>query len=371
MEPGQFGFRGWHGPPRFAPYTLPTNHRLNYMSMPSRCSPQSTLQYHTLPSSVEYSPHTSQNPSVDWGRASYVGHVGQAGPYSPYPDDEESSHYTAQPPSFILPNTDPMSTNNTYYIHGHAVRPHPTSLWPESQHYVSQPSSHLTGSAYAMASEGPHAFHTGTAGHLPSDRILPQPFAARSYMPTPASSIDIPVPATGQRNHSYWHGEVNTSVQQLPTPVEANGGQEQAFSRESLPYRAQDVTYGQTDASEGIPATGMSARSYLAINEPQPSGSAASTDNIPQQSALAMLTPESQKSGADGSAITYGYRNSTSGRSSQLRSASGHLPTGPLYCRTTMLPRREHGSDECSPDCSSCQTTESTRTSFSHTGSGC
>ena len=339
--------------------------------MPSRCSPQSTLQYHTLPSSVDYNPYHTQNACVDWGRPSYVGqvgHVGQVGSYSPYPDDGESSPYTTQPPSFILPNTDPMSTNNTYYVHAHGVRPHPTSLWPEPQQYVTQPTPQLPNTTYTMISEPTQSF--GIASNLPSDRILPQPFTARSSMPTLTSSIDIPISAVGRHSRGYWHGEKNTSVQQLPTPVEPNGSQEQALERGNMSYRVQEVSYGQTNSSESLPSMATSSGNYHLLNEPQPSAStAASEDATSHESALSLIPPESRKSGIESATTTYGYR------SSQLRSACDQLTPGPLYCRTTMIPRRELGSDECSPDCSSCQTTESTRTSFtsslSNAGSGC
>ncbi|ETI19913.1 hypothetical protein G647_08928 [Cladophialophora carrionii CBS 160.54] len=340
------------------------------MSMPSRCSPPSTLQYHSLPSSVEYSPYTHQATSVDW-RPPFVGHIN---PYSPYPDDEESSPLVTQPPSYMLPNTDPMATTSTFYMHGHGVRPHPSSLWPEPQPYVSQPISLLTGIPYTMPHESSQSFQTiGTAGSLPSDRILPQPITARSYIPTPASSIDIPVSTPGQRTHNLWHNDTGTPVPQLPTPAEVNSRQEQNTGRESIPYRLQDMTYGQTNLNEGLSGTPASTGNYLAINEARPSTTTTPReDATSQQSSLCLAVPGSQRPNAETSDVAYNY-SSLGSHISQLGGASGELRPGALYCQTTMLTRREAGSDDCSPDCTSCQT-ESTRTSFTSmtsTSSGC
>lgn len=340
------------------------------MAVPSRCAPQSTLQYHHLPSSVEYSPYPHQSTSVDW-RPPYAGH---AGPYSPYPDDDESSPLLSQPPSYMLPNTDPMSANNTYYMHGVGVRPQPSSLWSEPQQYISQTTTQPTGLPYTMPHDTSQSFQTmGPIGALASDRILPQPITARSYMPAPASSIDIHMPTPSQRTHSYWHSDTGTSVHQLPTPVEASPSQEHGSERASLPYRIQDMRYGQVNLGEGLSGTTASSSSYLAMTDPQPSTAVSSLGGSSSQSILGLITSENQKHNTEGTAATYSYPSSLSGRTPPVRSASNHLRPGPLYCQTTTLPRRDLGSDDYSPECTSCQT-ESTRTSFTSimsTSAGC
>jgi hypothetical protein len=61
------------------------------------------------------------------------------------------------------------------------------------------------------------------------------------------------------------------------------------------------------------------------------------------------------------------------GRSSQMRSTSGQLSNGSLYCRTQpMVTRREPVPEECSPDCSGCPTDSSRGSvvSISNTSSG-
>ncbi|OAL26661.1 hypothetical protein AYO20_10002 [Fonsecaea nubica] len=368
VDPSQYGFRGWHGPPRYSPYSLPTHHRLNYVSMPSRCSPQSSLQYHAVPNGIDYGGYTNQSSNVDWGRAQYVG------PYSPYPDDEESSPYTTQPPPYILPNTDPMSTNNAYYVHGHGVRPHPGALWPETQQYVPQPNSQASGTSYTMPNEAPQSFQTmGAGGNLPSDRILPQPINARSYIPTPASSVDLPVSAASQRSQTYWNGDGVTSVQQVSTPVEPSGGQEQHNSRENIPYRVQDMTYGQMSLGDVLSATSVASGEQLAVNEAQPAvvTSAPTDDTLSQHSPLGAVSHQTLKSTVADHAVAYGYKGSVDGHNSQpMRAANQSFP-GSFYGRA-LVSQQEPGAHDCSPDFSGCRTAESTRTtaiSLSNTSS--
>ncbi|OAL29042.1 hypothetical protein AYO22_02478 [Fonsecaea multimorphosa] len=325
----------------------------------SRCSPPSSLQYHHFPTGIDYGGYTNQSTSVDWGRTQYVG------PYSPYPDDEETSPYTTQPPPYILPNTDPMSTNNAYYIHGHGVRPHPGSLWPETQQYVPQPNSQASGASYSMPNETSQSYHTiGAGGNLPSDRILPQPINARSYIPTPASSVDLPISAVSQRSQGYWNGDTASSVQQISTQVESNGAQEQHNARENVSYRVQDMAYGQMSLGEVLSASSVVSGEQLVVNEAQ---SAATTtgpteDSLSQHSSLGAVSHQSLKSTIEDHAATYGYKGSVNGHNSQPIRASSQSFTGSFYGRA-IVPQQEPGSDDCSPDCSGCQTTESTRTS--------
>ncbi|KIW88102.1 uncharacterized protein Z519_11212 [Cladophialophora bantiana CBS 173.52] len=357
VDPSQYSLRGWHGPPRYSPYSLPTHHRLNYLSVPSRCSQQNTLQYHPVPNGIDYGGYTNPSPSVDWGRAQYVA------AYSPYPDDEETSPYTSQPPPYILPNTDPMSSNNTYYAHSLGVRPNPTSLWPEAQQFVPQSNSQVTTSSYTMPIEAPHSFQTiGIVGNLPSDRILPHPINAR-YASTPGSSVDLPITAVNQRSQGYWHEDSDTPVQQIPSQVESNGGQEQHSTRDNISYRVPDMTYGQMSLGEVLSATSVASGDPLAVNESQaPATTAPTEDTLSQHSTLGAVSHQSLKSTMEDHAVTYGYKSSVNGHSSQPTRTSSQPFTGPFYGRV-MVPQREPGSDDCSPDCSSCQTTESTQTS--------
>ncbi|KIW70296.1 hypothetical protein PV04_02581 [Phialophora macrospora] len=183
----------------------------------------------------------------------------------------------------------------------------------------------------------------------------------------------MPVSTPGQRTHNLWHSDTTTPIHQLPTPVDLNSRQDRSTGREGISYRLQEMTYDQTSLSEGLSVTPASSSNYLAINEAQPSNmTGPAEDATSRQSNLSLITPESQKSNAETNDITYNY-NSMSSHISQLRGPSGELRPGALYCQTTMLPRREAGSDDCSPDCASCQT-ESTRTSFTSmtsTSTGC
>lgn len=371
IDPAQFGgYRGWHGPARYSPYHVPTHHRLNYVSMASRCSPQATVQYPTLPSSIDYGGYATQSSSVDWARAPYVGS------YSPYPDDEETSPYTSQPPPYILPNTDPMSTNNGYYVHGHGVRPHPGALWPDSQHCIPQPSSHLSPPAYTVGTEAPQLIQAnGSAGNLPSDRILPTPVNARNFMHLPINAMEsVPVLTPNQRNPSCWSSDNSTSTEQIQTGVGATGSQEEHSEGANTSYRIQGMTYGQLSLGEGLSTTSLPSSLPLPGNETQTAPTTTTTEELPsQRSSVCTVSRESLKAAPGSPSMRYGYKGPLSGRNSQVRSASGQLSNGTLYCQSqTMVPRRESPSDDCSPDCSSCQT-ESTRisvTSISNASSG-
>ena len=334
LEFGHLGLQGSYTPRRYSPYSYPPHHRMNYISVASRCAPQNQLQYQPLPSSVDYGAYNNPATSVDW-RPPYSG---QAGSYSPYPDDEESSPYTAQPPSYMLPNTDPMSANSSYYNYGHGARSHPSAHWSEPQSFISQPASQLTGVSYALPHEPPHPVHSfGSVGNLPSNRTLPEPITARSYFPAPASSNDVPMATLGRRSH-YWHDNTGSSVHQLPTPIEATLSQEYSRGRGGLPYRVQDMNYSQTSLSQGLPSAPSGA--YPTSNERPHSATAVPTEDVPsQQSLLSLMNPEAQKGNAETSGLSYDYAPSGTCNTSQLRSASGQLRPGPLYCQTTMLPQ--------------------------------
>ena len=334
---------------------------MNYSTLGSRCAPQSSLQYHPLPSSVEYGPYNNATTTMDW-RPTYAG---QVGPYSPYPDDEETSPYTTQPPSYMLPNTDPMSASSGYYVHGHGVRSQPSVLWPESQSYGSQPTSQLSGIPYSLAHEASQSFPgLGTGINLPSDRILPQPITARNYIPTPASSIDIPISTPGRRSHGFWHGEASTLLNPPQTPVELIPNQEHTIGRESVSYGVSDMAYSQANLNVGASAAEVSSGSYLTSIEPQHLPTSARVEDNPSEPSVSnLITPEGPKLNTESSGMTYNYTTPVNNRTLQVRSVPGPPRPGPLYCQTTMLPQREPSSVDCSPDCTSCQT-ESTGTSF-------
>ncbi|KAK5302331.1 hypothetical protein LTR14_000580, partial [Exophiala xenobiotica] len=372
MDAGSFGFRGWHSPHRYSPYSLPSNHRLNYVPLSSRYNPQNSVQYPAVHPGIDYAGYATPSPSVDWARTSYVGS------YSPYPDDEETSPYSAHPPPYILPNTDPMSTANGYYVHAQNVRPHPGALWTEQQHCISQQGSHLPTSAYSIVAEPPQSYHaTGVAGNLPSDRILPTPVTARSISSTQPSSLDcIPNSVSTPRSSAYWPSDSATSAQHVPAQVDSNAGQEQSDERRCAAYSIQDMTYNHLTMGDGLPTTSVPAGLRLNVDEAHASPATVHTgggNTQAQHCDSRKSSHESPQANQDNTSIAYGYTGLMTGRSSQMRSTSGQLSKGSSYCRTQpMVTRREPVPEECSPDCSGCPTDSSRGSvvSISNTSSG-
>ncbi|EXJ87541.1 hypothetical protein A1O3_04501 [Capronia epimyces CBS 606.96] len=362
IETAAFSLRGWQGPSRYSPYSLPTHHRLNYVSVPSRYSPPNSLQYPTVPASVDYGGYANPSPNVDWTRTPY------GASYSPYPDDEEPSPYPSQvqPPPYILPHTDPMSTTNAYYMHAQGVRPQHSVLWPEPQHCMPQAGSQLNNPAYAAATQGPQPVQAlGIPGHSPSDRILPTPVSARSIVSSSVNPMDsTPDTSSSHRSSTYWTGENNTSTHQPTVQVDTGGARESSTERTNRSYRLQDMPYAHMGLNESLASTSLPQGLPVVVNEAQPSTTAGTPEeshapnlnsrNVSHDNLTA--TPENTSAG-------YSYTDPMAGRSSRLRSTAGRLSNGSLYCRTqNMVARREPAPDDCSPDCSSCQT-DSTRTS--------
>ncbi|KIX07692.1 uncharacterized protein Z518_02346 [Rhinocladiella mackenziei CBS 650.93] len=361
METGPFGFRSWQGPPRYSPYSLPSNHRLNYISLSSRCNPQASLQYPSASPNLDFGEYANPNPNIDWARTPYVGS------YSPYPDDEVTRPYSAQPPPYILPNTDPMSVGNGYYVHTQGVRPHLEMLWADPQHCMPQPTSQLPNSTFTVTSEAPQSFHTiGLSGNLPSDRILPTPITGRSFIPPPIISMDsIPLSTSNHRYHTYWTSETATSDQQVSAPVDPSASPDQSKETRDTSYTLQDMPYGQMSSGESLSTTAVSSGLPLTINETQPSPNRTITspEEVQPQAQqtgpglrLRTVSQESLKSTPESTPMTYGYKGSVSGRISRLRNATGRLSSGSLYGRTQMAPRRNPTSDDYSHECSSYQT---------------
>ncbi|KAI1620967.1 hypothetical protein EDD37DRAFT_140042 [Exophiala viscosa] len=365
-----------HTPPRYSPYSLPPNHRLNYVTLSSRYNPQSSLQYPTVPSNMDYGPYAHPAPGVDWTRAPYVGS------YSPYPDDEDTSPYSSHPPPYILPNTDPMTTANGYYVHAQNVRPHPGTLWPEPQQCMSQQTSHLPSSAYSVTTETPQPLYNGgLSGTLPSDRILPTPVSARSMAVPQTNSTDtLPVSSPTQRNSTYW-----SSAHHIPGQVDmATDSQQSHDNRRNTSYGMQDMaSYNHIGMGEVLPSTSLLSALPLSASHDQTLTSRTATDDSQHQhqhqhsKARAVVShDQSPTSTQESTSIAYSYTGSLSGRGTQQQqrsASSSHFSDGALYGRTQpLVARRDTAADDCSPDCSGGCPTDSARasvTSISNTSS--
>ncbi|EHY57280.1 hypothetical protein ABEF95_008339 [Exophiala dermatitidis] len=386
VETSAFGFRGWQGPSsRYSPYSLPAHHRLNYVPMASRYSPPGALQYPAVPTSVDYGSYANPSTNVDWARTPYVPS------YPPYPDEEEASSFPSQvqPPPYILPNTDPMSSTNAYYMHAQGVRPHHASVWTEPQQCMPQANPQLTSPAYAATPHAAPPLQTmGMIGNPPSDRILPTPISARNVL---SASINHPgentsTSGSGLHASTYWTGETgtNTSHHQSSASLDSTGAAQHPSSSErsnsASSYRMHDMsTYSHMGIADSLATASIAHGLSVPVNDLQcstastgtPEASQGGSSNSstrtashehPSLKTRAAATPESL------SGSTYDYTDTMAGRSnnnSHLRSAassgahpSNSSPVSSLYCRTQQnLVTRARGpaADDCSPDCSSYQ----------------
>ncbi|KIW19155.1 hypothetical protein PV08_03448 [Exophiala spinifera] len=349
---GTFGPRGWHSPLRYSPYSVPSTHRHSYVPSSSRYTSQNSVTYPTVHSNIDFAPYGATTPTADWTKAPYVG------TYSPYPDDEETSPYTSYPPPYILPNTDPMSSASSYYVHTQNVRPHPGTLWSEQQSCLSQQNSSLSNPTFTVIPETQQSYAaTAGFGNLPSDRILPTPFSARGTSSTHASSLDsVPNSASTQRSSMYWSPDSVASTQHIPSQVDSDADQEQLDDRRNASYSLNDMSYSHValgdSLSTGILPVGLS----LPADAPHTPPTVTSAEGLQAHQSLVQRSRESPKSHLDNTPATYGYTALMTGRSSQMRSTSTQLSNGSVYCHShPLLTRREALLDGCNPaDSSGC-----------------
>jgi len=317
------------------------------------------MQYPTAPTCMDFGAYTTPSPNVEWARGTF------AGPYPSYTEDE-TSPYSSQPPPYILPNTDPMSASAGYYIHTQGVRPSPSSLWPDQQHCIPQQSSQLSNPAYTGPTDASQPFQTiGICSGPPPERILPTPIIARNYFSTQIPAIDnIAVPTHGQRNAVGWNTDTTTPAQQNPTQMDGSDAREQASERRNTGYRIQELPYDHMSLNESLAANSVPTLLPLVVSEVHSSPQEVTPEETQQQCpGMGMASGESLKPNPESISVVYGYTGSVGGRISQLRSASGQLSNGALYCRTqNLVSRTERAPEDCSPDCSNCPT-DSTRTS--------
>lgn len=368
METAPLNIRAWQSSYRYSPYTN-THQRMSYMPMTPRYNPPSAMQCPTVPSSVEYGSYGGTAQNIDWTRGSYVAQ------YPTYGEEEMTSPYSSLPPPYILPHTDPMNTRNGYYVNPNGVRPQPGAIWPDHQQTLISQSSNLS-TTYAQSTEAPQPFPSiGIATNLPSGKILPDPIRAPNYMAAAQPTIDsLTIPNQDQRTPACWNNGVSSSSAHVTSQVENDSGRIQSSEQRTTAYRLQELAYGHLTLNEALSNTPLSSGLTAGIVEPQPTASGSSTqDQHSQLSSQRSISQESLRSTPEVPSVSYGYTSTMAGRTSQLRSTSGRISSGLLYCRPqTVVSRRESGSEDCSPDCSSCPTdsTRSSVTSMSNVSSG-
>lgn len=369
METAPLALRAWQQPShRYSPY--PHLQRMTYVPMTPRYNPPTAMQCPTVPSNAEYGSYAGSAQSIDWTRASYVAQ------YPTYGEEEETSPYLSQPPPYILPHTDPMTTRNGYYVNPNGVRPQPGAIWSDQQQTLIQQNTNMSTTTYAQSTETPQPFQSiGVATNLPSDRTLPDPIRAPNYLAAAPSTMDnLTVTNQIQRNTACWGNGTSTSTTNAGSQVEIGPSRVQTSEQRNAPYRLQELAYGHLALNEALSHTPIPEALSTGIVEPQPSGPAStSEDRNSQPPSQRTVSQDSLRSAPEGPSVSYGYTSAMSGRPSQLRGTSGQVSTGLLYCRTQpTVSQRESDSEDCSPDCASCPTdsTRSSITSMSNTSSG-
>lgn len=182
----------------------------------SRSKPFASVQYADsaayggLPAGPQFDSYQNTPTTCSWTRPNYVPHYGLS-----YPD-EPVSHYSTQPPppSYMLPNTDPMSTTNSCYLSGLGRAQQP-SLWadPGSSSTVAPAMTPLSGgntnNSFGLQ-ESSMSYHTINTS---TDRILPNLSASRTLAAAPPSSLDSQcLSALSHRSSLGWTTDTPSST---------------------------------------------------------------------------------------------------------------------------------------------------------------
>jgi hypothetical protein len=201
-------YNGWQMSHRYSPYSSGGS---------SRPKPFTSIQYPDtsayggLPTGPHFDPYQSAAITCSYPRTSYVPHYGLT--YA----EEPSSHYSTHPPppSYMLPNTDPMNNTNSCYLSG-LGRAQQTSLWADPVSSAAVPSTMTTSAgnnthtSYGLQ-ESSVAFHAMNTSSI--DRILPTLSASRTLAAAPQSSLDTQcLSALSHRSSSGWITDTPSSM---------------------------------------------------------------------------------------------------------------------------------------------------------------
>lgn len=173
---------------RFSPYSSGISSRYKSFATPQYGD---SAVYGGLSTATNFDPYPTSVSTCSWPRASYPVHYGLA--YS----DESSAHYSAQPhpPSYMLPNTDPMNSINSVYLNNSLGRTQQTNLWTDQVSSAAVASvmatsdgSHVNSSYGLQGTENTASFNA--INNSSTDRILPAPSASKVLAAAPQSSLD-------------------------------------------------------------------------------------------------------------------------------------------------------------------------------------
>jgi len=350
-------YRGWPGPRRFTPYSLPVQPRLSYASSSQPYGHPGLFHFPILPSGADLGTCSGTTHGMPWARATPYA----AAAYTPY--EETPSPYASQLPPYILPHTDPMSNASGGCCLGtHVARLQPSPIWPE--HSMTGESSQLLGPGCTLnasdGSGGP-SFLTGSATptSLGSDRILPTPAAAQGDLSSTISSLDsLPLIVLSHRSSHGWQTDASSNSSQVSGQTNGESRQDSGSERVNTTCEGPEMGFRYDGRARGpqstVPASAPPVPGH--DGQPQPPTLMSHGSGTPEPRCQP-VSRESIRSPLDSTALGYNYAATTGGCISSLRSTSGQLSVGTVYTQVhTMTPHRESVPEDCRLDCSTCQT---------------
>ena len=367
----------WHHSNRWQPYGHSSSYRHSYAASHPSYSPQSHATYQGLRGGIDFSPCSQTSQHAPWTRGSYS-------TYSPY-DSESTSPYSSQPPSFMLPDTNPMTQGNSYLVNPYMSKPQSSQVWPESAASVSlHPPSQLstsmypeqaclvynTGSAYGSSlAKGeqampypPTASGAGLA-HPMNERTLPTPGGRVYSLGTAAAHEAQPTSAYSHRSSIGWSADGSSNSSHISSQTSVSSGSishDYHADGNRTDHGSQDLSFNLLGFAGSPQALSSSHPLAMHTND-----NAISHTQLP--SAIAELgtqrcrTVIEEEDRAHESPSTlapaYGYAVAPMSRNHQPRGPSGQLSNGSTYTRAhqSTLSHRDSGTDECGPECSSYQ----------------
>lgn len=392
-------------PIRYSPYPYPSPCRYNNTTSQSAYSPPAPSTYSNMQNNVEYNPYSGPTQGVSWSRSGSYSST-----YSPY-EAETTSPYTTQPPSFILPNNDPMTNANPYLVSSYTTKTQPTQGWVDQA--VSMPHSQsnhqIMAVGYAMPSSDSlmtyHNTQTPANSTFKGDQVMPYPTLASQQpsaltndrtLPTPGirnysssahtvSTLDsLPLSALSHRSSLGWQTDASSSSSHISSQTScSSAGSSQDFSATdrtpALHRDPQDLSYstylGYTTSPQ--PTLQANALSTIINDTQQPSQpllpanitsdmTSQRCGTISQESSTSSHHHHHQDSPSATASSSYGYTGASVTRNSQSRGGgAGQLSNGTTYTRAqpshnvggaVTRSREAGGAEECNAnDCSGCQ----------------
>ena len=378
-------------PLRYQPYpSYNSPYRSCYASSPSSSSPSVHSTYQNVQPGVDYGSYGAPSHNLSWSRSNSYSSA-----YSPY-ETEATSPYTSQPPSFILPNTDPMSNGNPYLVYPYSTKSHSSPSWQEqpASAIPSQAASQVMAAGYALPSSDALMAYNGTHNTanttlrtdqslpyqtlgtqqppaLSSDRTLPNP-SGRSYLPSGIASVDrstldgLPLSTLSHRSSLGsslgWQTDTASSSSHLSSQTScSSNGCSQDFGTGRGPGHRDSTDLGYnylgysnspqpshpTDTLGTIISDGHAAQPLLSSAGPE----------IGSQRCRTISNEGQHDSPSATASSTYGYTGVTVAQTSKIRTASGQLSNGTTYAQARpSISRKEAGTERCTADCTGYQT---------------